>query len=383
MPQQSTPLPHFAACRISDMKPRCSVSTNDRYEILCNFDFFDVVKNKNAVTHDPDPNPPRPDYLENHHQHNNYRFTAVFKAIKAANPDFRFDTIDVIISSSALTGLLLNSAPALGHLTLDLFGNTLIISGIEAHSHHKFWSQSNDMHALRYLATTQPSKNPHRAVKYNLGGLSIIVVSEPNLTYTDTGTGRSKKHRNAKKTAAPVTDCAAMFALQLGPDSCCENNLQTGMTSWLSRAEYTVKVKVVRKPSTNELWLRGLDVVPTTLTFSKLEGYSDVQNALNQVAGILHWLRETATKSKSESSTKFKVGGWSDVEGGSTLALYDTEQDSRVLHRMYGEFWDNPTTGYDAAEHDTGDEDIAECLTKKHLQALAEVNGLQRFLKER
>lgn len=102
------------------------------------------------------------------------------------------------------------------------------------------------------------------------------------------------------------------------------------------------------------------------------------------MAGVLHWLRE-AVIAKSESSTKFKVGGWSDVEGGavSTLALYDTEQDSRVLHRMYGEFWDNPTTGYDAAEQDTGDEDIAECLTKKHLQALAEVNGLQRFLKER
>ncbi|EKJ71502.1 hypothetical protein FPSE_08315 [Fusarium pseudograminearum CS3096] len=359
MLQQSTPPPHVAACRISDMKPRCSVSTNDGYEILCNFDFFDVVKNKDAVAHDPDPNPPRPDYLENHHQHNNYRFTAVFKAIKAANPDFRFDTIDVIISSSALAGLLLNWAvPTLGHLTLDLFGNTLVISGMEAYTHHKFWSQSSDIHALHYLATTQPSKNPHRAVKYNLGGLSIIVVSEPNLTYTDTGTGtgRSKKHRKGK--TAPVTDCAAMFALQLGPDSCCDNNLHNSIVSWLSRAEYIAKMKVEQR-----------------------EG---VQNALNRVAGVLHWLRE-AVIAKSESSTKFKVGGWSDVEGGavSTLALYDTEQDSRVLHRMYGEFWDNPTTGYDAAEQDTGDEDIAECLTKKHLQALAEVNGLQRFLKER
>ncbi|KAM0384747.1 hypothetical protein ACHAPY_002129 [Fusarium culmorum] len=257
MPQQSTPPPHLAACRISDMKPRCSVSTNDGYEILCNFDFFDVVKNKNAVAHDP----------------------AVFKAIKAANPDFRFDPIDVIISSSALTGLLLNSAaPILDHLTLDLFGNTLIISGMEAYNHHKFWSQSNEMHALRYLATTQPSKNPHRAVKYNLGGLSIIVVSEPNLTYTGSRPPLlatdstqikpgSKKYRKGKKTAAPVTDCAAMFALQLGPDSCCENNLHNSIISWLSRAEYIVKMKVVRKPSTDELWLRSLDVIPSTLTF--------------------------------------------------------------------------------------------------------------------
>ncbi|UZP41658.1 hypothetical protein NXS19_009474 [Fusarium pseudograminearum] len=138
---------------------------------------------------------------------------------------------------------------------------------MEAYTHHKFWSQSSDIHALRYLATTQPSKNPHRAVKYNLGGLSIIVVSEPNLTYTDTGTGtgRSKKHRKGK--TAPVTDCAAMFALQLGPDSCCDNNLHNSIVSWLSRAEYIAKMKVVRKPSTDELWLRSLDVIPSTLTF--------------------------------------------------------------------------------------------------------------------
>jgi hypothetical protein len=62
-----------------------------------------------------------------------------------------------------------------------------------------------------------------------------------------------------------------------------------------------------------------------------------------------------------------------------SFSMHDLQPTSRALHRIHGEFWDNPVTGYDVAEEeDPRHEEIVECFTNEYLEARAAKDRLQR-----
>ncbi|KAG8669311.1 hypothetical protein FPOAC1_008702 [Fusarium poae] len=258
---------------VLNMKPRCSPVTGEGgYEVLCTFDLLDVSKDKAEVGHVPDNKlsqyfrpklpcsvdrfqaafVPRTEYCKNH----NYLLTAVFKMIKATNPDFRFDGIDIVIHRN----------------TLMLFGNTLIIRFDESETHKEYWTLPYDVHTLRLVASTKPFQDLHRVVKYDLGGLSCLVIVELDVTLpaTDaTQKPKRKKHRkgkdapkrgNADKQSSTECPAAVFYRRENSPDDLQPEN----SFIWFTRHESFIAGKYAVNSARDETWLQDFTLIRTS-----------------------------------------------------------------------------------------------------------------------
>ncbi|KAH6965985.1 hypothetical protein EDB82DRAFT_529695 [Fusarium venenatum] len=261
------------------MKPRCSsVSSDGGYKVLCNFNLSDVSKDKDEVGHVPDKNlsqylrpkmpcsltaienafVPSPECFEN----SKYLLTAVFKTIKAAHPDFRFDTVDIVLSSRVLLTMfymcLRNKMASLfGAMTFELFGNTLIISFDEEKERRKYWNEPSGNYLLRSAGSTKPYHDLVRAVKYDLGGLSCMIVHAYDTT-TRKPNKRHQKKRNANKHSSSECNTANFFVehiTKMDPAVIFEY-------LWFGRVESYVVAKVSKDSTRNKIWLRDLTLAP-------------------------------------------------------------------------------------------------------------------------
>ncbi|XEV06003.1 hypothetical protein FSHL1_011290 [Fusarium sambucinum] len=266
---------------ISNMKPRSSsVSSGGGYEVLCNFNLSDISKDKDEVGHVPDNKMsqylrpklpcsltalentfvPNPECIENH----KYLLTAVFKTIKAAQPDFRFDTVDIVINSRALLTMFCmclrtKVASLFGLMTLELLENTLIVSFDEEKERREYWDKPSGNFLLRSAGSTKPNQDLIRAVKYDLGGLSCIVVHAFDTSTQKPNKKHRKKKNNAKKHS--TSDCkTANFFI--------EHLIKTYPLilfeySWFGRVENYILAKANMDSTGNEAWLRDLTLAPT------------------------------------------------------------------------------------------------------------------------
>lgn len=177
-----------------------------------------------------------------------YPFSPFFKTIKATNPDFRFDNIDIVIYRCTLADLFEtvvrndSLAERFTFFRFRLLGNTLFISGSEQSWHHQFWNQPSLYCALRYLVSTEPQKCLHRAVKYDLGGLTCIVVSEYDAVHSD-------------QSSSPVTVEVSLST----PD-------YTHPVSyhWLGRCEYLIRTNSAQPLFSERMWIRDTKFETTT-----------------------------------------------------------------------------------------------------------------------
>ncbi|KAL3594326.1 hypothetical protein FPOAC2_08634 [Fusarium poae] len=279
---------------VLNMKPRCSPVTGEGgYEVLCTFDLLDVSKDKAEVGHVPDNKlsqyfrpklpcsvdrfqaafVPRTEYCKNH----NYLLTAVFKMIKATNPDFRFDGIDIVIHRNTLMVMfyccLYNTmASKFSRMTFELFGNTLIIRFDESETHKEYWTLPYDVHTLRLVASTKPFQDLHRVVKYDLGGLSCLVIVELDVTLpaTDaTQKPKRKKHRkgkdapkrgNADKQSSTECPAAVFYRRENSPDDLQPEN----SFIWFTRHESFIAGKYAVNSARDETWLQDFTLIRTS-----------------------------------------------------------------------------------------------------------------------
>ena len=277
--------------------------------------------------------------------------------MKAVNPDFRFDNIDIIAHASTLGHCSLwfdnntpENAKQLGFMRFQLWGKTLFIYNYEEIRAGCINSLHN---AVRFAITSKDWRRPYRAVRYNFGGLKCIVLfdyevlcADPSAaTTTDEGNGALKNARKGKAKSEPdnITEdsCvgypATIMMHKYGDEvDKCAVLTKTVPLGWFSRLEYYVCAAY--RSNSNSTWLRGIefDSVDTHCeTFESIRrGEWDY---IHKFAGILRWLRESMMK---RSSTTLCSVETLESEEGISLRLLDEDPQERFLISVYGEFWD-------------------------------------------
>jgi hypothetical protein len=114
-----------------------------------------------------------------------HQFEPLFQALFVANPELRFDDIDIVINRTTLLNLLKfvskKSVQAF-HFTLDLIGKTLFVGRKVAHAKGSPAEGSCGHNFEKEFTTEDPdledAEGHHRVLLYSFGGLRIIVRIE-------------------------------------------------------------------------------------------------------------------------------------------------------------------------------------------------------------
>jgi hypothetical protein len=229
-----------------------------------------------------------------------YPYAAALKTIKTLNPDFHLDDIDILVYRRTLSGLFhsfdgfVSRSAIASILRLQLVGNTLIMSCGEGQDHIDRWRRPQSQEAFLRAVTTGSLKDELRVVKYDLGGLTCIVVSEADIFYTPPGPTATKTTRKGKtvskgnrkgktaskgnrkgktipkpdkETKTPATDCTAMICL--GPPSLslpldCPGQYNDILPcAFFGRDDYIIRPIIAPSPGgDDETWLRDINVIP-------------------------------------------------------------------------------------------------------------------------
>jgi hypothetical protein len=124
-----------------------------------------------------------------------FPFEPIFQALSVLNPHVRFDDVDVVVNRNTLQSLLkyINAKASQPlRLDLDLVANTLFIGRRVLHAKSGSAPNSYGRSFEAYFATEDPqlesANGHHRVVRYDFGGLNMIVRIEvdayiPNAPY--------------------------------------------------------------------------------------------------------------------------------------------------------------------------------------------------------
>lgn len=113
-----------------------------------------------------------------------YPFEPMFQSMSVLNPGFRFDSVDFLINRNSLHQLLrFTGGSVKQHFRLELamIHNTLIITPVWKSVSEKRLEQANHGRDFEDLFVQRPLRDSgsyHRAIRYNLGPLSCVVLSE-------------------------------------------------------------------------------------------------------------------------------------------------------------------------------------------------------------
>lgn len=284
-------------------------------------------------------------------------FNALVRNIKAVNPDFRFDNIDIIAHAGTLAccsiyfnNITPENARELGQIRLQLWGNALFIYNGEEIKGGRMDGLHN---AILFAITSKDWRRPFRAVRYNFGGLNCLVVfdyevlcTDPSIaTATDEGNSVPKNAQKGKAMTKPDNNTensiakytATILLHKYGDENHNSRMLSTEVPfDWFTRLDY--HVCAVLNLNTNSTWLRAIRFDSAD---ARCEVYESARRGqkdhIHDFAGILRWLRESMIK---RTSTKFCSMETVESEEGTSLRLWDEDIREKFFFEVYGEFWD-------------------------------------------
>ncbi|KAH7189632.1 uncharacterized protein B0J16DRAFT_339976 [Fusarium flagelliforme] len=265
-------------------------------------------------------------------------FNALVRNIKAANPDFRFDNIDIIAHAGTLAccsmyfnNITPENARELGQIRLQLWGNTLFLYNEEEIKSGRIDGLHN---AILLTITSKDWRRPFRAVRYNFGGLNCLVVFPYEVRCPDPSTVTATDEGNS------VPENAQKGKAMIKPDDNTENSIAKYTASilthkygdeihnsrmlsrevpfdWFTRLDY--HVCAVLKSNINSTWLRAIRFDSAD---ARCEVYESARRGqkdyIHDFAGILRWLRESMIK---RTSTTFCSMETVESEEGTSLRL--------------------------------------------------------------
>ncbi|KAG9199253.1 hypothetical protein G6514_008696 [Epicoccum nigrum] len=182
------------------------VTWNDDPELLCSYNWSSVVDNKNTIFVPGGPSKWTPQIVPYnvpgdqgfHPTDYNYvrqprdPFSAIFHALAVMNPDYAFNSIDVLADRNNLRVLLeFVQGKTVGPFRLDLytiFGTLVIVRREDG-----FWRRSNGTgcghNFEKHFTTSTPDMDDatshYRAIRYRMGSLNVVCRFEAD-AYVDT-----------------------------------------------------------------------------------------------------------------------------------------------------------------------------------------------------
>ncbi|KAL5608454.1 hypothetical protein FOBRF1_008951 [Fusarium oxysporum] len=248
-------------------------------------------------------------------KHPNHPFAVVFQAMKASNPDWRCDNVDIIAQSDLLNMIfswIRDDQSASFVIDASLVRNTLFITLFEDEkpSGHSDEDESSDA----IFAPSPTTVGQHHILEYSFGGLNLLVTSPGHLMHSirwgsDVYFGRILP---ADDRADPVWRRVLPLLWFSGTHTCVSGSVSDGVFKEDNQWYVNRKIR-------------------------KWEGRDDTQEHLKTMFWLLQYVRMIAMWQLFSRSCLIRF----EAEGG--LKRLEVYAASRVqqLPTLFGEFWDN------------------------------------------